>query len=492
MNRIVIDPRHVSGVIEPTLFGGFAEHLGRCIYGGIYDPDSPLSGKDGYRLDVLKALQRLGMTVIRYPGGNFVSGYRWRDGIGPVVERPTRTDLAWHDIETNRFGTNEFVQYCRRLNAEPYLVVNCGDGDMREARDWVEYCNGTGDSSLVRQRHEHGFPDPHRIKYWGIGNEVDGHWQIGYKTPSEYARTFTEFGKVMKWVDPDIKLIASVVSHWEGTWVERTQLLLEQAADLADYLSLHWYVGNPTNNFSAYMATSELLEERLTSFEGLVRALKLERGITKPIGIAVDEWNVWYRTHPNFGADTQKTRLEEIYNLEDALVVAMQLNAFIRHARSVKMANIAQIVNVIAPIFTSTSQLVLQTIFYPFEIYRKTCGSLNLDIWWECDTFSGGTLTGVRNLDVSATLDEANKQLTVYVVNRSRSQELETQIQLTDGEFNGRASAYTVNGKNIKSENTFKTPDAVTTKKSSFKVAGCTVTYTFAPHSVTALVYKIT
>jgi alpha-L-arabinofuranosidase len=491
MNRIVIDPAHITGTIDPKIFGGFAEHLGRCIYSGIYEPDSPLSGKDGYRLDVIKALKRLGMTVIRYPGGNFVSGYRWRDGIGPVEKRPARTDLAWHDIETNRFGTNEFVRYCHRLNAEPYFVVNCGDGDMREARDWVEYCNGTGDSSLVRLRQEHGFTSPHRIKYWGIGNEVDGHWQIGYKTPSEYARTFTEFGKVMKWVDPEIKLIASAVSHWEGTWVERTQLLLEQAADLIDYLSLHWYVGNPTNDFNVYMAVSELLENRLTAFEGLLKAVKLERGITRPIDIAVDEWNVWYRTHPEYGADTRATRLEEIYNLEDALVVAIQLNAFIRHAHSVKMANLAQIVNVIAPVFTRPDNLVLQTIFYPFEVYRNTCGNQSLDIWWEGDTFSGGTYTGVRVLDVSATLNETKKQLVVYVVNRSQSQSMETLIQLTDGEFSSRVTVNTINGKGIKSENTFESPDEVTAKKSSIMAHGQTLTCTFEPHSITALVCKI-
>ncbi len=295
----------------------------------------------------------------------------------------------------------------------------------------------------------------------------------------------------MKWVDPDIKLVASVISHWEGTWVERTKLLLEQAAELTDYLSLHWYVGNPANDFKAYMATSELLEERLTSFEGLVNAIKLERGITRPIGIAVDEWNVWYRTHPSYGADTQKTRLEETYNLEDALVVAMQLNAFIRHARSVKMANIAQIVNVIAPVFTSRNRLVLQTIFYPFEIYRKTCGRLNLDIRWESDTFTGGKYTGVRYLDVSATVDEAKKQLTVYVVNRSQSQDMATQIQLTSGVFNGQATAYTVNGQNVKSENTFSNPGIVASKKSTVKANGSIMTYTFQPHSVTALVFTI-
>jgi alpha-L-arabinofuranosidase len=492
MNRIVIDPGHITGNIDPKIFGGFAEHLGRCIYGGIYEPDSPLAGKDGFRVDVLTALKRLGMTVIRYPGGNFVSGYRWRDGVGPIEDRPARTDLAWHDTETNRFGTNEFVQYCHRLNAEPYLVVNCGDGDMREARDWVEYCNGTGDSSLVRLRHEHGFMSPHGIKYWGIGNEVDGHWQIGYKNPSEYARTFTEFGKVMKWVDPEIKLIASAVSHWQGAWVERTQLLLEQAADLIDYLSLHWYLGNPVNDFNAYMAISELLENRLTAFEGLLKAIKLERGITRPIDIAVDEWNVWYRTHPEYGADTRATRLEEIYNLEDALVVAMQLNAFIRHAHSVKMANLAQIVNVIAPIFTRHDNLVLQTIFYPFEIYRNTCGNRSLDTWWEGDTFSGGTYTGVRILDVSATLNETKKQLVVYVVNRSQSQGMETLIQLTHGEFNGLVTIHTINGKDIKTENTFESPGEVTVKKSSIMAHSQTLTCTFEPHSITALVCNIT
>jgi len=286
-------------------------------------------------------------------------------------------------------------------------------------------------------------------------------------------------------------LIASMVSHWEGTWVERTQLLLEQAAGLADYLSLHWYVGNPASDYNAYMATSELLEERLTSFEGLVRAVKLEKGIARPIGIAVDEWNVWYRTHPGFGADTQKSRLEEIYNLEDALVVAMQLNAFIRHAHSVKMANIAQIVNVIAPVFTSSNQLVLQTIFYPFEIYRKTCGNTSLNIRWEGDTFSGGGHTGIRLLDVTATLDAAKKQLVVYVVNRSRSESLETELHLTDGKFNGHTTVYTINGKNIKSENTFKSPDQVKTVKTAFRADGHTLAYTFEPHSVTVLVCKI-
>ncbi len=489
MNRIVIDPARIAGAIDRNLFGGFAEHLGRCIYGGIYEPGSPLADEHGFRKDVLAALRRLHMPVIRYPGGNFVSGYRWRDGVGPVGERPARTDLAWHDLETNRFGTNEFVTFCRQIAAEPYLVVNCGDGDLREARDWVEYCNGAGDSALAKLRRAHGYPAPHGVKYWGIGNEVDGHWQIGYKTPEEYARAFTEFGKVMKWVDPNIKLIASAVSDWQGEFVERTQLLLEQAGDLVDYLSLHWYVGNPNDDFAAYMAVPELLEERLTSYDGLVRAVSLQKGIKRPIPIAVDEWNVWYRTHPRYVRE--QTRLEEVYNLEDALVVAMQLNAFIRHARSVKMANIAQIVNVIAPIFTRRDGLVRQTIFYPFEVISATCGSLALDTWWEGDTFSGGGYTGVRTLDVSATLDDAKKQVSVYVVNRSPSQAIETVLQLTSGRFKDSVKAIIINGVDLKAENTFDTPDRVGVNEAPLTASGQTLAVTFEPHSVTALVGEI-
>lgn len=491
MNRIIIDPERVLGEIDHNIFGGFAEHLGRCIYGGIYEPGSPLADREGYRTDVLAALRRLGISVLRYPGGNFVSGYRWRDGVGPVSERPARTDLAWHDLETNRFGTNEFVEFCRRLGAEPYLVVNCGDGDMREARDWVEYCNGTGDSALVKLRWQHGFPGPHGIKYWGIGNEVDGHWQIGYKTPVEYARAFTEFGKVMKWVDPDIKLVASAVSSWDGDFVERAQLLLEQAPDLVDYLSLHWYLGNPSNDFAAYMAVSELIEDRLAAYEGLVAAMRLQRGIRRAVYLAVDEWNVWYRTHPRYGGVPSETKLEEVYNLEDALVTALQLNAFIRHARSVKMANIAQIVNVIAPVFTRPDSLVLQTIFYPFEIYSTTCGHLALDVRWESDTFSGGGHEGVRTLDVAATLDHANKRLSVYVVNRSASRPAETELRLTEGRFGNKVVVRTINGNDVKSENTITSPQNVLAGETSLAVGWPTFTYAFEPHSVTALTCEV-
>ncbi len=486
MNTIKIDLDRRSGSVDPNLFGGFAEHLGRCIYGGICDPGSPLADEDGLRTDVLDALRRLKMPVMRYPGGNFVSGYRWIDGVGPVETRPARPELAWGTVEPNHFGTNEFIKFCRKINSEPYLVVNCGDGDMREARDWVEYCNGAQNTALANLRRQHGFDAPHNVKYWGIGNEVDGDWQIGYKTPQEYARAYKEFAKVMRWVDPSIKLLASAISSWRAEFVERINLLLDQAADYIDYLAIHWYVGNPDNDFAAYMTASELVEERLSVVEGLIRAMKLQRSIHKPIAIAVDEWNVWYRAR---GATVEEHRnLEETYNLEDALVVAMHFNAFIRHAQMVKMANIAQIVNVIAPIITSPTGLFLQTIFHPFEVYGRTCGPIALDAFWDSETFSGGSYSGLRLLDVAATLDEAKKSLSVYVVNRSEHDALETRITLDSGQFAGPVQVHVVNGPDIRAENSFDHPDRVSVFTTDLRVERNCFVHTFEPHSVTVLV----
>ncbi len=490
MDRIRINPFRPLGAIDPNLFGGFAEHLGRSIYGGIYEPGSPLADEDGFRRDVLEALRRLKMPIIRYPGGNFVSGYRWQDGVGDPSERRAQIDLAWQAMESNQFGTNEFIKFCRKVEAAPYFVVNCGDGDLREARDWVEYCNGTQPTYLVKLRHQHGFPEPHDIKYWGLGNEIDGHWQIGYKTPAEYARVATEYSKLMKWVDPSIKLIASAVSSWDGDVVERAQLLLEQAGHLIDYMGLHGYIGNPDDNFPKYMAQVEMLDERLTAYEGLIQALRLDNKIKRPIAIAVDEWNVWYRTHPEYSKDING--LEEIYNLEDALLVAMQLNLFIRHSKTVKMANIAQIVNVIAPIFTRPDGYFLQTIFYPFELYSQTCGNITLDAIYEGQTFSSDDQSALPLLDISATLDSQNNQMVLYVVNRSQTADLETAIQLTEGGFVGDVRVVTINGKDIKGQNSFETPDNVGARESTLAAAGSSFVYTFEAHSVTALICSLT
>jgi alpha-L-arabinofuranosidase len=491
VNRIKIDLDRTLGTIDRNLFGGFVEHLGRCIYGGIFDPESSLADENGLRSDVRDALEQLRLSVVRYPGGNFASGYRWRDGVGPLEDRPTRADLAWGALESNRFGTNEFIRFCRTLNVEPYLVVNCGDGDLREARDWVEYCNGTANTALARLRAAHGYPEPHRVRYWSIGNEVDGSWQIGAKTASEYARAYHEFGKAMRWVDPSIRLVAAATSDWDGDIVGRISALFDEAADLIDYVSIHWYVGDQAGDSAAYLATSELIEDRLTSYEGLLRGMTLERGLAQPVPLAVDEWNVWYRTAgSNIG--TPPNLLEEVYDLQDALVVGMHLNAFIRHATTVRMANLAQLVNVIAPIVATPDGLVLQTIFHPFAVFSRTSGTVALDAWWEGETFSGGRYTGVRTLDVSASLEPDTRRLAVNVVNRDPEDEQEVEIELAGGRFAGSVSVSTVSGADLKATNTRANPDAVSTVDHSFDTrAGDRFHHSLPPRSVSALVFDL-
>lgn len=444
---------------------------------GIYQPESRFADEDGFRTDVLAAARRLGVSNVRGLGGNSISGYRWLDGVGPKSDRPVRHDLAWGTFEENQVGTNEFIQFCRKIEAAPHLVVNCGDGDMREAGDWVEYCNGNGSSLPARLRQKHGFKDPHKVKYWGVGNEVDGHFQIGYKTAEEYARAFTEYGKVMKWVDPDIKLVASAVCVWSGDWVERGQLLFEHGGDLIDYMSLHWYVSNSKDDFSEFMTLSELFERRLSAYEGLIRAACLERRIRRSIPIAVDEWAV--RRQPSPGVD-------DLQKLEDALVVAMNLNAFIRHAHSVKMANYSGLTRRLT--LPHPDGLLLQASFYPFKLFSRYCGNQALDVFWDGDTFSAGEYTGVRTLDVSATLDAGKKRLTVFVVNRSEKKAIETDIALAVGRFSGSVQASVFNGPDIKAENTIDVPDRVVTRESSHRTSGKSFTYSFEPHSVTALV----
>jgi len=478
MNKVKIDPQRTVAALDRNVFGGFAEHLGRCIYGGIYDEGSPLTDEQGFRTDVIAALREMGMPIMRYPGGNFVSGYRWTDGIGPRAERPARPELAWHTVEPNTFGTDEFVAWCRKVGTEPYIAVNCGDGDMREARDWVEYCNGTQNTYWANRRRANGAEQPHQVRYWGIGNEVDGPWQMGMKTPQEYARACTEFSKLMKMVDPTIKLVASWTSGWFDDWVERGQLIMEQAGTMLDYMSIHWYVGNRDDDFAAYMALSELCEERLTASAGLLRAMSACLKLKNPVYLSVDEWNVWYRTR---GDD----QLAEVYNLEDALVVALQMNAFIRHADMVKMANIAQIVNVIAPLVTRPDGLLRQSIYYPFAAISQAAGDTALDLYWEGDTFEGGGHSGLRVLDVAGTLANG-REVALFVVNRSQAP-AEAEIVLQEGAFAGQGSATIINGPDVKATNSFDDPEQVTAREAPLSPQGVSLVQVFEPHSLTVL-----
>jgi alpha-N-arabinofuranosidase len=488
VSRIKIDFERVIGNIDRRIYGGFIEHLGRCIYGGIYEENSPLSDAHGFRQDVIEAVRPLRMPLLRWPGGNFVSGYHWPDGIGPREQRPRRMNLAWASEESNRFGTDEFIQYCRTIDTEPYLCVNMGSGTMDEAQAWVEYCNGTADSYWANLRRQHGHEEPYGVKYWGLGNEMYGPWQIGMLSAQDYVKKAIEFAKVMKWTDPSIEL----VSCGQNGWSDWDRIVLEGLAPFVNYHSIHIYTGSDdyySNVFSSHQA-----ERALRLCQAMIETVRYNQQVQHPIYVAYDEWNVWFR------AREAETALEEQYTLADALAVATYLNIFIRSCKSVKIANLAQLVNVIAPIFTNKEGLFLQTIYHPLRLYSQYMLDVALDAFVDCETYTQAPenetsswqhrvadLGPFKLLDVSVTRDATGHELAIAVVNRDRERAHETTIQLTDALTISSVTAYEVNGAAPDVINSFAQPAAVSVREHALDVEGHSFTYTFPAHSVTVL-----
>ena len=482
MALISIDPRRTIGAVERNLFGNFAEHLGRCIYGGIYDPSSAQADADGMRRDVIDATRRLGVTVLRWPGGNFASGYHWKDGIGPRAQRPARPELAWHAVEPNTFGTDEFLDFCRKVNAAPYIAVNCGSGDMQEAQDWVEYCNGDQATYWAEQRRGNGHAEPYRVAYWGLGNEVDGPWQIGHKDADAYGKTAVEFAKVMKWLDPSSKLIASGSSNWGDDWgVQWDYTVTQYLCEHVDYVGTHLYVGNPENNYLQFMACGELMDRRIEATAAAIAAARASRRCTRPIAIAMDEWGIWYR------ADAGQ-QLEEHYRFEDALVTALCLNSFIRHADVVKMANWAQLVNVIAPMLTVGDRVLLQSPYYPLSLYAAANGGDALDVRVESEGYETDMSGMPRQayaplyLNASATLQQ--RRLTLNLVNRHPTDAMPVEVLLHGASLHGQISGSRVVGDGNTAANSPEHPDAVRVEPIPARDAAARLTLTLPAMSV--------
>ena len=498
--RIKIDIDRQIGQVDKHIYGNFVEHLGRCVYGGIYDENSPLSDENGFRKDVMAAVKDLDVSITRYPGGNFVSNYHWIDGVGPKDQRPPRMELAWSRLETNRFGTDEFMSYAKKVGTEPYFSVNMGTGTIEEAQQWVEYCNVKSGPYYAELRKKYGHPEPYDIKYWSLGNEMDGFWQMGHLNAEDYSKKAREAAKLMKLTSPDIKLVAAGSSNyrpnadpnnWNGT-------VLHELRDVVDYLALHIYVGNPENNYYDFMSTPLVCEQRTKLVKGMIarEMAQADRGDRDPIYIAWDEYNVWYRARVGEHM-TGERALEEHYNLEDALVIAGFLNVFIRNADVVKMANMAQLVNVIAPIFTSKEGMFKQTIYYPMQLFASNVKGTSLDVFVDCDTYDtdeffiglGESTTkqeDVPYLDVSATYEDG--QVTLCVVNRNKDKAITTDIISEEGLFSGDFDVYEVNGPDVKAENDFGKTTVETVQKPSFKVKKADkITYEFPAHSFTMI-----
>ncbi len=487
--RVKIDTERIIGDIDPLIYGNFIEHLGRCIDGGIFEEGSSLSDANGFRRDVIDAVRKLNVTILRWPGGNFVSNYHWRDGIGPRDQRPRRLEMAWGTVETNRFGTHEFLQYAEMLKTQPYICVNLGTGSWTDAQQWVEYVNSSQDTAMTRLRRQNGRADPWKCTYWGLGNEIDGPWQMGHRSADDYGKFALEAAKLMRWTDPSIKLIAAGSSHFaQGIdWIGWNRTILEHLKRHIDYLAVHRYVGNPANDYYEFLASSVDLDDRTRTTEGVIRAALSDEPNPRKIHIAWDEYNVWYRAR---GASQRGRRiLEERYNLEDALVIATFLNSFVNHAHIVKMANMAQLVNVIAPIFTNEKAMFLQTIFYPLALFSANTKGKALALFVDSPTYKSRRFDGVRYLDTSASLDQGT--LVINVVNRHRDQPIETEIELQDKTFAGPVETTVVNGPDIKSENDFGST-RVEAVAGSAPAEGRRMRLRFPPHSYTMLKAKVT
>jgi len=481
--KIKIDIERKIGAIDTLLYGNFAEHLGRCIYGGIYDPKSSKADEDGFRKDVIEATNNLGVSIIRYPGGNFVSGYHWEDGIGPKAGRPKRKDLAWGAIETNEVGTDEFMKFISKTKAAPYICVNLGTGTIEEARNWVEYCNAPTGLYYSDLRAKNGHAAPYNIKYWGLGNEMDGPWQMGHKNAEDYSKYALEAAKLMKWSDAGIKLIASGSSNYSADWMEWNRTVLTELRNYIDYISVHQYVNNSDSNHKKFMTATLFTDRIIKSTEALINEVKSRYRINRPIYIAFDEYNVWYRAWTEQG-------LEERYNLQDALVVAQFLNCFVRNAHIVKMANMAQLVNVIAPMMVTNDKLWLQTIYYPLQLFGKNCYGESVLAYVGGDTYDVGDQKNIPYLDVSSAYNEVKDELVLNVVNRSEDKAVVTTIENQFGMLTDKAEVIEVNSKSIYDANN-ENEQKVKAISKQIHLKGNNFTYSFPAHSFTQIIMKI-
>lgn len=465
--KLFADRHFPIGNIDRRIYGSFLEHLGRAVYGGIYDPEHPTADDMGFRADVLELVRKLRVPVVRYPGGNFVSGYNWEDGTGPKENRPRRMEQAWSAIETNQVGIDEFQEWARRAGTEVMMAVNLGTRGVEDARNLVEYCNFPGGTKYSDLRRANGFEKPFGIKYWCLGNEMDGPWQIGHKTAREYGRLAAEAGKVMKWTDPSIQLVACGSSNTGmptfGSWEET---VLEETYDVADFLSLHSYYGNPDNNTEEFLACSKDMDDFISTVASICDVVKSRLHSDKTMMLSFDEWNVWFHSGEQDKKIEKWTvappQLEDVYNFEDALVVGCLLITLLRHADRVKMACLAQLVNVIAPIMTETGgRSWAQTIFYPFLDASLHGNGVSLRTAVECGSYQAGKYGETSYLESIAVANEQAREIVVFAVNRSLTEEMELEIQVTGYGDLEKLSHRVLFCEDLKAVNTADAPDTV-------------------------------
>jgi len=424
------------GETDKRLFGSFIEHLGRAVYTGIYEPDHARADECGFRNDVISLVKELDVSVIRYPGGNFVSGYNWEDGVGPVEQRPARLDLAWSATESNRIGTNEFAAWAKKVNAEVMMAVNLGTRGAEAARNLVEYCNFPGGSYYSDLRRSHGVQEPHNFKLWCLGNEMDGPWQICHRTAEEYGRAAAEAAKVMKWTDPSIELVACGSSgSGMPTFGDWEKTVLSHLYDHADYVSLHMYCANREKDTPNFLGRSLEMDRYIKNAAGICDLVKAKKNGKKNINLSFDEWNVWYHSNETDKKIEKWTEapplLEDIYNMEDALAVGCMLITLLKNADRVKVACLAQLVNVIAPIMTEKGGASWrQTIFYPFYDASHFGRGTVLRCPVTVEKYDSREYCDVPYLEAVGVYNKEKKEINIFAVNRNLKEAIDLEAHI--------------------------------------------------------------
>jgi alpha-N-arabinofuranosidase len=435
---VSLDPAFVVGPVRRRTFGSFVEHLGRCVYTGIHDPGHPTADADGFRGDVIELTRELGVSTVRYPGGNFVSGYRWEDAVGPVEQRTPRLDLAWHSTEPNLVGVDEFMRWAAKADVEPMMAVNLGTRGVQEALDLLEYCNVPGGSFWADQRRANGAEDPYRIKMWCLGNEMDGPWQIGSKTPQEYGRLAAETARAMRMIDPGLELVVCGSSGSQmPTFGEWERVVLTEAYEHVDYISAHAYYWEEDGDLASFLASVVDMDHFVEAVADTADAVRAARKQTKRVHISFDEWNVWYQkraeSRPPSGDDwpVAPVLLEDRYNVADAVVVGNMLISLLRNTDRVHSASMAQLVNVIAPIMTEPGgRIWKQTIFHPFALTARHAAGEVLRLAIDSPVHETAKFGDVDVLDAVATHDAESGDVVVFAVNRSLTEPVALDLDL--------------------------------------------------------------
>jgi alpha-L-arabinofuranosidase len=439
--RIVLDPAYTVGPLNRRLFGSFVEHLGRCVYDGIYEPGHPSADADGFRTDVMDLVRELGVTTIRYPGGNFVSGYRWEDGVGPRDQRPKRLDLAWHSLETNQVGLHEFAGWSSRVGAEPMLALNLGTRSVSEALDLLEYTNLAAGSALAELRAANGSPDPFNVRMWCLGNEMDGPWQLGHRSAEDYGKIASQVARAMRQNDPDLELVVCGSSNrlmpTFGTW---ERVVLEHTYADVDFISCHAYYEERDGDRGSFLASAVDMDAFIDSVIATADSVKSALRRVRTIDISFDEWNVWYSDRYNTGGKITgldnwpyaPRLLEDQYSVTDAVVVGSLLISLLKHADRVKAACLAQLVNVIAPIMTEPGGLAWrQTIFFPFASTARLARGAALRLAVESPSYDTAVYGPVPLVDAVATLDDDTGEVAVFMVNRGQDASTTVSIDIS-------------------------------------------------------------